>query len=137
MKLQRVYHPKVSAKAFHEEMNIPMAEDGDDVLQSTEPQAPGANFIAAKCQDCGTTHEFSEPNAIAASQFLDDAIEKEILVPALSMLKSYEKQGKDLNEFLADLPEFFVSLNTDDIDKLSGQIMRYAMAEGIEAESNA
>lgn len=117
-----------SKKAFHEEMNIPMAEDENDQLVAS-PAAKPAEFSSRQMgYQFAQGEETLQSQAIASA---DTAIERDLLEPALSMLQEYEDQGKTLQQFLDDLPQLYSKMDSSELTDLTSLVMQTAMAEGI------
>ncbi len=122
-----------SRKAFHEELNIPEAEDNDDLLTASRPKSPKAEF----CRHCGGSHEFagSEDEALAdaAVAAVDEAIANDWIRPAFEMLRQFEADGKSLQEFQAALPGLYGSLDDEAVLDITDQVLALAAAQGMEA----
>ena len=125
-----------SRRAFHDEMNIPEAEDESDVLTSggTAEAGPPTNF--SKCSGCGQVHNFAGSDnstlvSSAATQ-ADQAIENHWLKPAVDLLAEFEAAGKSLEDFQAELPRLYGALDDSALIDITNQALRLATAEGMD-----
>lgn len=125
-----------SKKAFHEEMNIPIAESESDRLASSgKPTTPTSDFSGG-CNRCGSSFDFAgsdNPDLTAATVgAVDSVIEGDFLEPVYQMLREYEEDGRTLREFMTDLPTYLVGLDDDALVDVTSQVFRYAVAEGMD-----
>jgi len=130
---------KPSAKAFHDEMNIPMAESDDDLLRAAETtQTPidQANFSESSCPKCNDRIEFNSGESLSetAANAADNTIESAMIEPVKRMLDEYENQGKNLKEFMEDLPTLFTDMDFTTLEQVTQQVLQFAFAEGLTGE---
>lgn len=129
-----------SRSAFHEEMNIPEAEDDSDVMSAAPrqqpPPQPGAEFSTGTCRHCGQHHDFNalvDTNLVdAAAAEFDKAIEDAWLRPAFELLKQYEADGKTLAEFQAALPSLYGALDDATALDILNQVLAVAELQGMD-----
>lgn len=128
---------RVPLKALHDEMNIPMAEDDEEVVQiANTPAPPPADFAA--CKHCGERHDFNQDDeadlhrtAIAAA---DESIEQSLITPIAQMLQEYESEGKTLREFYADIEKLGLRMDQNKLAEINAELMAYAFAQGMGEE---
>lgn len=124
-----------SRRAFHEEMNIPEAEDDSDLLTAAPAQQSSASF--SRCPNCGGSHDFAgseDPDLeMAAVEAADRAIENAWITPALEMLDRFIADGKSLQEFQDALPSLYAALDDDGIRDITDQVLELAAAQGMES----
>ncbi len=120
---------KPSLEAFHREMNIPMAESDDDILQEKANSNPGQSEFNSSA----STLQFTQGNNLVLDTIAaaDKTIEEDLLAPAFKMLEEYEQQGKSLQQFLDDLPKLYSKMDESQLLQLNSEVLQYAMAEGI------
>ncbi|MDX2350642.1 MAG: DUF935 family protein [Porticoccus sp.] len=127
-----------SRKAFHEEMNIPEADDDEDLLRAPPKKATpgdvGAEF--SKCVNCGETHEFAgsestdlENTAVAE---VNKAIVDQWIQPAADLLAQFEAEGKSLLDFQEALPGLYGSLDDDAVLDITNQALALGVAQGMD-----
>lgn len=118
---------RVSRKAMHKELNIPMAEDKDDIL----PQAGirSMPFSAPEpCQCCGQ-HTFAEAEQNLLDR-ADDLIEQDLIAPAAQMLAEFERQGRSLAEFRDALARLYSNMDTQRLAELTSDALTYQWLQG-------
>jgi len=118
---------RVSRRAMHKELNIPMAEDDEDAIPQTAPAA--AQFSAPSCSHCGGHHEFSQ----AGDDLLDAAdraIERDYINPVAEMLTQFERDGRSLREFQTELEKLFPRLDAGGLAKLTADALAHEYLKG-------
>jgi phage gp29-like protein len=133
---------RVPLAALHEEMNIPVAADGEEVLQVARPPVapvPPVNEFSYGCPHC-LSHEFTESEEEellnhAAIDAADSAIEEHLISPIEQMLKEYEEQGKTLREFYADIEKLGIRMDQNKLAEVNAEVMALAFARGMGEQS--
>lgn len=144
--LVRKMGARPSMAAMLDELSIPMARDDQDALlpDTAAPPAPKADpkppakvqFSAEQltaiegwtfAQAAGMT----EAEAIdLASQAADSAIEQAVIAPIYQMLTQYERDGRSLAEFAADLGDIVGELDDAALRDVLEQAMQFAILRG-------
>lgn len=135
--------PKVPLEALHREMNIPMAQDGEDVVIRTEatPKPSLENKEFSKCSSCGQVHEFNDGShnddlLAAAVDEAGKAIEKELINPIAQMLQEYEESGKTLKQFYTDIEKLGLKMDQNKLAEINAEVMSLAFAQGMEGNDD-
>lgn len=144
--LVRKMGARPSKTAMLDELSIPLARDDDDALlpdantqptPKADPKPPAKVQFSAEqltaiegwtfAQAAGMT----EAEAIdLASQAADGAIEQSVIAPIYQMLTQYERDGRSLAEFAADLGDIVGELDDASLRDVIEQAMQFAILRG-------
>lgn len=130
-----------SKRAMLEELNIPEAEDDQDALLPTKnasaapaspvDQLPPVDFSALEgftfAKAAGMTEGQARQLAIDAA---DAEIEDKMIAPVYRMLVEYERQGKTLAEFQADLEKVVGVMDSDGLREVLDRAITYSILSG-------
>lgn len=126
-----------SRSAFHEEMNIPEAEENADLMVSAPlpDGVPGADFNRHQCPRCGERHDFNaveDRNLVdRARADYDKAIEDAWIRPAYELLVQFENDGKSLEDFQAALPSLYGHLDDDTAREIVAEVLTLSGLQGM------
>ena len=142
---------KPSRKAMLAELDIPAAEDDADALVPTAKPAvlpvPGqrsqplaietVDFSALEgftfAKAAGMTEAEAIDAAIAAG---DSAIEDRMIKPVYEMLVRYEREGKTLHDFQADLVDIVGVMDEEGLREVMERAMSYSILRGAATQAD-
>lgn len=114
--------PNIPIAEVHDKLGIRQATDGEETV-AMQPSTPMPGMQPA---------QFSAPmpTSDTPSQQLDGYIEDDYIEPLYQMLLEYEKDGRSLSTFMADLPGLFGELDDAACQSLMSSVFERYYAQG-------
>lgn len=126
---------RVDLEDFHARTGIKMAAPGAATLHASTSQqqqeTPPASTDDVTGLDFAATDETELGVLIGeAKQQADNVIEQYWLKPVFKILDDYVRDGKSIDDFIADLPELFGNLDDDALLTINEAALKMAWATG-------